>query len=477
MGAIVLVARGVAIRVTGLMATIVLARYLVPAQFGILVLGKTVIFGLSFLTDGGLGAELVRRAAPPRVSELRALIAFQLAVTVPCLIAATFLGVALGADAAVIAVMLVALPIAAFRSPTLIALERRLGFRPLATIEVIEVLSLAALQVAATAIGADLLTIAAAVPASAAVGLAAAAMVGPIGIMLPRWSWGDLRPLLAMGSQFQFVGIVGVARQQVIGFGTVALAGPATLGVWNVAYSVLSIPTVIYDSLWRVSFPAVSRLIAIGHDPRPEMERAIRLIAVVNGVFAVVIIGGGHAGIPYVFGEEWRGAADALPFGVLGMLLGAPVSVCLGGYLFATDQGRSVVIANTAFSAIWVGVTLATVSSLGPSAIGLGWAVAAVADSSILARAVYGSIGPVVRLVGPSVCLAVAAAAAGWLAGGTNDGWLGVATGAGTGLLAYLVPVAALRRDDLVDLVHIVQRFRAGRADPAIATRHPDSDR
>ena len=469
-----LAARGVAVRVVGLASTIVLARYLAPSQFGILVMGKALIFAFSFMTDGGLGAELIRRALPPRVAELRALVAFQLAVTVPCVAAAALLAVAFGADAAVVAVMLVALPIAAFRSPTLIALERRLGFRALAAIEVIEVAGLAAMQVVATAFGAGLIVIAAALPASAAVGLVAAVAIGPIGLLLPRWSWSDLRPLLALGSQFQLAGIIGVARQQIINFGTIALASTATLGLWNVAYSVLSIPTVIYDSLWRVSYPAVSRLIAMGHDPKPEIERAIRLIAIVNGIFAVVIVGGGRAGIPYVFGEEWRAAADALPFGVLGMLVGAPVSLCLGGYLFATDRGRSVVVANAVFSGIWVAVTLASVTWLGASAIGLGWAVAAVADAAILALAAYGSIRGVVGWVAPTACLAIVAATAGWWAGGISEDWIGVAAGAGIGLLVYLVPLVMLRRGDLADLVHVLQRLRAARTEPAVANHSPE---
>ena len=81
--------------VIGFAASIVLARMLTPSDFGTVAIGSTALLIGGALADGGLGAGMVRRPAPPTRQELRTLngiqLAFALTFCVPiCLIALEF---------------------------------------------------------------------------------------------------------------------------------------------------------------------------------------------------------------------------------------------------------------------------------------------------------------------------------------------------------------------------------------------------
>ena len=77
-GGIALIGRGTALRALGLLTNLVLARILVPQEFGELAIGLTVVALASLFVTGGLGSALVRRSTPPRRSELQGVLAVQL---------------------------------------------------------------------------------------------------------------------------------------------------------------------------------------------------------------------------------------------------------------------------------------------------------------------------------------------------------------------------------------------------------------
>ena len=138
-GAAVDALRGFGVRLISLVGTLVLARLLTPRDFGIIAVGATFVIFANFVADGGVGAVLIRRSetsdavgssgrclrfssASPRSlrSELR---------SCPSRSARSV---------AVTALMVVALPLTAVRAPGVILLERRLDYRPLALVEIIE---------------------------------------------------------------------------------------------------------------------------------------------------------------------------------------------------------------------------------------------------------------------------------------------------------------------------------------------------
>src|SRR4051812_66626 len=90
---------------------LVLARLLVPKDFGLVALGSTIIVIASFFSQAGFGAQLIGRAQPPERGELQAVVGFQLAVSVVVLVCFTAAAWPFGRAGLVPAVMLVSLPL------------------------------------------------------------------------------------------------------------------------------------------------------------------------------------------------------------------------------------------------------------------------------------------------------------------------------------------------------------------------------
>jgi hypothetical protein len=87
------------------------------------------------LSDGGLGAALVRKTEDPTVDELRTLLAMQLVLACAFVLGVAAVGSQAGTVGTVTAVMACSLPLMALRAPHAITLERALKYRPIAATE------------------------------------------------------------------------------------------------------------------------------------------------------------------------------------------------------------------------------------------------------------------------------------------------------------------------------------------------------
>src|SRR6266545_1227185 len=77
-GTVTLGARSVVIFGLGLVGNLVLARLLVPRDFGLVALGTTLITVARLLSEAGIGAALIGRAEPPERDELEGVLGVQL---------------------------------------------------------------------------------------------------------------------------------------------------------------------------------------------------------------------------------------------------------------------------------------------------------------------------------------------------------------------------------------------------------------
>lgn len=451
-GVRVLIARGAVVLVLGVGANLVLARLLTPRDFGLVALGSVLFVFGTFLADGGLGAGLIRRAEEPATDELRAVSAAQLALTVSVALGAALVAIPIGRDAFVVAAMVAALPIAMLKVPSVIVLERRLEYGPIARVDLIEAAAFYAWALATVALGAGVWGFATAMIARAVAGVVSMARMGPVGLLRPRWSWPDLRPLLAFGAQFQAALVIGLVRDQSLNVGIAALAGTATLGVWNLGWRVLQIPFMVFGTFGRIAFPAMARVVNAGEDPRPAIERAAAAVAVLGGAMLAGLVGFAPA-LPVVLGPGWEDVPAVLLWSGLAMIASFPI--VLGGtpYLFAAGAGGPVVRAAIAGAVIWLAVAFVLAPSLGAPAAGIGWCAGTLVQVPLLARAAAARSGAALtRSAGLPIAVGLAAAAAGWgaadAAGGTiAAGILGIAVGEAILLLALLL----LRRPALRD--------------------------
>jgi O-antigen/teichoic acid export membrane protein len=281
-------------------------------------------------------------------------------------------------------------------------------------VDIVDALAFYVWAIVAVALGMGVWGLATAMAARAVAGTAAMARLGPLGLVRPRWSWAAVRPLLGFGAKLQTISIVGIVRDQGINAVTAAIGGVATLGAWNLAFRVLQAPTLVFTTVGRISYPAMSRVLGAGRDPRSTIERGIATLTVATA-FLLVAIAGFAPALPALIGEEWHAVPATLATACAAMIVGAPVYIMTVGYLYAADRAGAVLRAMVAYAAIWFAVTFPLLPALGAPAIGIGWIVSSVVSAVLLARPTTRETGASIGAnLLPPAAVAALAGAAGW---------------------------------------------------------------
>jgi len=444
----------------GVVANLVLARLLVPHDFGLVALGTTIIMFASFVADSGIGAALIGRTERPQRDELRAVLGFQLAVIIPFVVVFALAAAPFGKEGLVPALMLTALPLASLRLPNSLMLERELSYAPIARAEVFEAVAGFVWSIATVAAGLGVWGLASAAPVRVAVGSAVLIRRGPLGFVAPKWAWDLIRPILRFGVRFQASNVVGAVRDQGLNVGIAAVGGIATLGIWSFAYRIMNIPVLLYLSLWRVGYPAMARLLAAGENVRPVIERTIGVVAVAFAPVLVGIAASTPALLPALVGDRWDDATGILIWGCAATIVNAPVSIPCEGYMFAAGQVTRVLWAAVVGAVIWLGLALTLLNPVGASAIGLGWFVMGVVETVLLWWWVGRGAGVriLANLMGPLVVTVAAGAAGIAVASLDDEGWLIGLAGVAAGELVLLAGLLALARDPLHATVRLGRR-------------------
>lgn len=451
-GAALLAARAGLIVFLGVGANIVLARLLTPREFGIVALGTAFLVLGSGLAEGGLGAALIRREEEPTRRELAAVNALQLGATIALALVVTAAAVPFGRDGLVVATMLAGLPIAVLRAPSVIVLERRLNFREIATMDVVEAIAFYAWALTAVALGAGVWGIATAAIVRAIAGTSVIARLGPVGLVRPRWGWSDVRGLIGFGIRLQAVSLAGMVRDQGLNAGIALLAGIATLGVWNLAWRVLQAPYGLFAAVGRVTYPMIARTRETGGDIRPVLDRTLTTLAVANGALLVAIAGLAPA-LPALVGPGWEEVPGTLLWAAAALVVGAPSWVVTSSYLFAADDPGAVLRAVIIHSVVWFALALPLVGEVGAPIMGVGWIAAALAGNTVLWRRVAASTGGRIGMGAVVVVAAgLAGVAVGWgVASGGDATVVRGALGVAAGELLFIACLGLLRRSVLRD--------------------------
>jgi O-antigen/teichoic acid export membrane protein len=424
-----------------------------------------VVLFANLLSDGGLGGGLIRRVEPPDIEELRALTALQLSVTVAVACVVTAVAVPFGEVGRVTALMVCSTPLVALLFPGKILLERSLSYRPLALVEVSQIVIYYGWAIALVLAGLGVWGLASATVARSAAAVLAMSRVSPVGLVWPRYSWRRIRPLIGFGIRFQTANATWLVRDQGMNASIAVISSVSTLGLWSLARRLLEMPYLLLDSLWRVSFPTMSQLVAAKEDVAPLIERALGVTAVGTGVILTGLAASAPGLVPGLFGEQWRAAAGVLPTACLGLGIGGSVYVATVGYLYAVDDASAVLRAAVLHTVMWFAVSLPLLPVVGVSAVGFGWLVSSLTDAAVLRRATLRRtrVRLVIPLVVP-VVVGVTAAGVGWFiakAGGANL-FSGVAGGAAA-VACFLLGLLLLRRKLLYETFQFVVRsIRAG---------------
>ena len=467
-GAMVDGLRAIGTGLVGLVGTFVTARLLTPYDFGLVAIGTTVLaFGI-FLDDGGVGTALVRRPEPPTKSELQALVAFQFGLELVLVVCVGLAMLPFGLLGQVTTVIVASLLTSAFRAPAYILYERRLDYRPMAVVNIVETIVYYVWAIATIIIGWGVWALATAFVVRGLVGTALILAYLPEGRVVPRPSWSKVRNLLGFGVRYQASGLLNMLRDQGVNIAVATFGGVALLGLWGVAWRILQIPISLFVSLWRVSFPGMSRLVAAKEDVGSTIERVIALVAIGTGVLLAPLAASASAWIHVLLGDKWADAASAIPPACFAMAFGVPISVALAGYLWAIGSASVPLRATAVGIPVIMVLLLPLLPVLGVAAAGVAYIGSAAVESCIFVfaarRTTTFTIGT--RLALP-VSLATVSAACGWLmARWIGPHLAGALSSSVIALVVFLSGLAAVHRADLTDACRLVARGLRG----AVAT-------
>lgn len=447
--------------VIGLCGYLIFARVLSPTEFGTVALGLSITFFGHFLADAGLGAALLRRHEPPTKLELASVIGLQLAVMSLSIVIAVLIALVFDSrTAAVTAVFLGALPLLAMRVPAAISLERELRYGPLVVVDVFEVLVFNAIAVTAVLLGSGPFGLAGATIVKTVAGTIALSRLAPGFIMMPRLRLAPLRAILRFGVMFQASGAVTLVRDLVGNVLVVAIGGYAMAGLAAIAGRVINVPVMMFQAISRVSFPAMSRLLGAGEDPRRPIERGVAIGAILASGLLVPLAAGGPDALVFILGEPWREAGTILPIVCLGLGIGMPISVIASGYLYALGDARTPLTANLAFTVAALASCAALLPLVGFLAVGVAAGVGSLMSLTVLSRAVRRHAGVrtasyVIRPVGAGITAFAAGSAASAIMSAPVTA---AAVGAATSLAVYLGGLAIIDRTGLTTTAGLVVR-------------------
>jgi O-antigen/teichoic acid export membrane protein len=108
-------------------------------------------------------------------------------------------------------------------------------------------------------------------------------LASPLGVISPRVARGSLRSMLGFGLGFQAVGVAGVVTAQGVNLAVAWVGGVQLLGYRSLANRLFQVPFWLFQALWRVSYPMMARLRAIGEDTRPTVRRFAGITALATG--------------------------------------------------------------------------------------------------------------------------------------------------------------------------------------------------
>ncbi len=372
-------------------ATIVLARLLVPSEFGLVAFALSVIYFLEYAGDLGLGAALVYRsdAEDPRVSST----AFWIGIIGSLvLFAAAWFAAPLLADVGpgdevvpLFRVLALQFPFAAIGKAHEYRLRRTLQFRTLFGPTLAGGLTKGVVSI--------VLALAGAGAWSLVIGQVAGTLAQSVGLWLvhsfrpdPVISRRHLPSMLRFGLGIVTVGLLGQGAKN---FDYIVVGGKLGATALGVYYLAFRLPELVILTGFRVAnevlFPFYARLrgdrpAGIDDDLRRGYLQTIRLGAMVAWPAAVGIAALALPLVLTVFGEKWRAAAA--PMAYVAIWAGLASLASMPGAVFKA-LGRSWLLTWTGvmqiailFPAIWFaaphGITAVAAAQVAEKTVSLG---------------------------------------------------------------------------------------------------------
>ena len=463
-------------RVVTVATTIVLARLLVPADFGLFALATLAVNFVSLFSGFGLGNALVlgkQLDARAQGTILTLLIGLGVLFAVALAAASPLLAEAMSQprlDELLIAIAAI-LSITGANWFYDSVLQRELAFRERFFCQLARTVAYAAVALSlAAAADAGVWALIAGFAAGHLANGAALLVLTPYRVR-PAWDREYARDAVRTGRGFVVQDSVDFAQQSVDYVVVGRLLGATQLGYYTMAFRQAELPySAIGEPVARVLFPGFADMRRRGEDTRGAYVAALRLLALVAFPLGALLSGAAAPFVETFFGDKWLpmiGVLQVLGFWGLARPLEHAISWYLNAHEHAWRVGRvALVLLPILVLAIYLAAELSGI-------VAVGWVMVghAVVSASVLMTMVGRHTGVPLRdqlgaMFGPAVAAAAAWAAARGVAGVTGSAapLLSLAAAGLAGLAAYLA-TAQLVAPGL--MAEAVRRARSGAKVPS----------
>jgi len=439
--------------------TILLARLLTPADYGLFAIALAVQLTGQRAAELGLPAALVRLPDDPSprvqsaVAGVMLILATALCGTLLLIAFAIAPAVGVASEALrVIAVASAAMPLYAARAMPMVLMERRLSFGRVAVVETADTLAFNGFALAAALAGLGAFSLSGAVPAGALAGAAAAWAIQPFA-RRPRLELDPVRPLVGFGVRVSILQGIYLLRE--LGFvGIVAAVGGAPVaGYYAMAKRLFSFPIALTSAVARVSFPTLSR------EPELRPRRAAQIAtytAIVAGLPLALVAGAAQPLVAVVLGDEWMPTVDVVLIGSLAMMLTASACATMVSSFMADGDANYPLGSAIAEAAVAFAMAALLTGPMGETGVGLALTGSTVVATIVLAAGAHPTLRrALIPVVKASVIAGLAAGAAQVL--GFGDDVTGLLLSTGVVAVVWTTLEIAFSREDLLRIVRLAR--------------------
>ena len=439
-------------------AMVVLARLLVPSDFGLVAIALTISIFLGLVASLGLGGvfvveqDLDDRAKGTYLTLFLAMgagFAVAMAATAPAL-ASIF-------DDPRLDDVILAMSVMVFFSGGLnwfyeALMQRELEFRKRFVAQMVQAVTYSATGIVLAALGAGVWSLVTGQIVGAAAYAAALLTLAPYRVR-PAFDRVAAARGIQEGRGFLVQTVTGFAAQNVDIVIVGRVLGAARLGFYSMAVRLSELPNwIIAESVAKVTFPGFARMRHRGEEVTPAFLSALKLVAFATCPLGIVLSGAAEPVVLVVFGERWAGMIG--PLAVLG-LWGAvkPIRNTIAWLL--NSVGHQAVLGRLSLVMLVVLVPLVHVAASRGGITEVAWVVLAESVAATLLLAWFARSRARVPLARQWSAVAVVAAAcpAAWVAArvvanATDDlvGVLALGFPLAAGLGAYLAVILLLDR-------------------------------
>jgi len=462
-----------------LAVTIILARLLSPADFGLVALALTIMFIFNIASGLGLANVLItERDLDKRVAgTLLTMMVVSGAIVALVVVAVAPAMAALFDEPNLEDVLAAVAPIILITSFTwfydsLLQRELRFARRLVASITENAVYAAVALGLAIGGAGYWSL-----VGGQLAGATAAATAFAVLATIRPRPAFHAkiARRAVSSGSGFLLQTGFGFVQQNADFIIVGKMLGPTPLGLYSAAYRIGDLPySAIADPVSRVTFPAFVRLHWAGKAVGENFVRATRIVIFVSAPIGILVSATAHPFVETILGEKWLPMAPALAiFGIWAVM--RSIEGSMAWFLNSLGQARVVGIVSAALVAPLVaGIVLAAL--VGITAVAAVILAHTLVLLGVLAVAIERHAGVTVTAQLLAARGILVASAVAWLVAAsisrgsesTLSPIVALLLGAFLGLLAYVIVIqlldGQLLRDSLAQLRQI--RGKVSRTPP-----------